>query len=133
MNWEGWIRREEWCWIDCGRIYEMGKDKGLAEFYQKQLEIVLQRLKDDYKPEKVILFGSLVQGKVSEGSDIDLLVVKKTNKPYFDRAGEVLFLLDDVQVAVDPQVYTPGEYKRAIKENRSFLEEVRKTGKVVYG
>lgn len=38
-----------------------------------------------YKPEKIILFGSLATGKVHEWSDIDLAIIKETPLNYFER------------------------------------------------
>ena|SRR3970282_312873 len=46
------------------------------------------------KPEKVVLFGSLQTGQFKEGeSDIDLLIIKNTNKRPADRYSEARLLL----------------------------------------
>ena len=38
------------------------------------LNKIVRALKKEYKPEKIVLFGSLASGQVSEWSDIDLLI-----------------------------------------------------------
>lgn len=40
---------------------------------------LVDRLKEKYQPEKIILYGSYAYGTPDEASDIDLLVIKETN------------------------------------------------------
>lgn len=84
-------------------------------------------------PEKIILFGSYAKGKPDPDSDIDLLIVKGTNKKPADRIAEVLKLVWGNIPHIDPYVLTPREFKKAIAENRFFLtHEVLPHGKVIY-
>ena len=98
---------------------------------RRNLNKIVKDLKRNYEPEKIILFGSLAIEKVKEFSDIDLLIVKKTKKRYFDRIREVVKLCD-YDIGVDFLVYTPKEYDEEIKENIFFREEIINKGKVVY-
>ncbi|MEM3507047.1 MAG: nucleotidyltransferase domain-containing protein [Candidatus Bathyarchaeia archaeon] len=43
----------------------------------------------NYQLEKIILFGSYVTGEVDELSDIDLVIIKDTNKKFIERLIEV--------------------------------------------
>ena len=78
---------------------------------------IIQRLAEviagTYKPEKIILFGSFAYGEPDEESDIDLLIIKKTRKPFFERLYEVRRISSDVRrgYAFEPIVMTPGELK----------------------
>ena len=45
---------------------------------------VLEQLKG-YDPEKVILFGSATRGDTDEYSDIDLIVIKETDRRFVQR------------------------------------------------
>lgn len=84
-------------------------------------------------PEKVILFGSFARGKEKPESDIDLLIVKRTEKKPADRVAEVLRLVWGHIPHIEPQVFTPEEFSRAIAENRFFItQEVLKHGKTLY-
>jgi len=60
--------------------------------YQKEVERVVQLLKEKYKPEKIILFDSMVNQTLGENGDIDLLVIKDTNKSYNQRNKEVALI-----------------------------------------
>lgn len=101
------------------------------ERLKKNLSRVVSTLRRNYHPEKIILFGSLVEGKVREWSDIDLFIIKKTDKRYFDRIREVVKLCD-YDVGIDFFIWTPEEFLEN-KESSSFIrEEVLKKGRVIY-
>ena len=55
---------------------------------EDNLSRILDALKTHYAPEHVIVFGSLASGHVTETSDLDLLIVKNTDKRFFDRIRE---------------------------------------------
>lgn len=59
------------------------------------LEDVVERRVERYEPDRIILFGSHASGRAAEDSDIDLLVVKETNRRPIDRRVEVGLLLLD--------------------------------------
>jgi len=96
---------------------------------QKELERCINLLRKEYHPEKILLFGSLASGRVSRWSDIDLIIVKDTKKPFLDRSKEVLLLLKP-KVGMDIFVYTPEEF-RQLSERRFFKEEIIGKG-VIY-
>ena len=102
---------------------------------KKQLEEELKRIVNviltNYKPERLILFGSLANNKVHEWSDIDLAVVKTTNKSFIDRIGELLNLIRP-KVGLNILVYTPKEVKE-METNRHYfwLDEIIDKGKVL--
>ena len=98
---------------------------------QVALEQILPILITEYKPEKIILFGSMVGGEVESWSDIDLLIVKETNQPFFRRLREVA-LLCRASVGIDFLVYTPQEVEAMLAAKNPFHVEVFLTGKVVY-
>jgi predicted nucleotidyltransferase len=98
----------------------------------ESLEHILYVLTRQYQPEKVILFGSMASNKVSEWSDIDLVIIKNTSLPFLQRLKEVA-LLCRAPVGVDFLVYTPDEFAQMIAERNPFiLEEIVHRGKVLY-
>jgi predicted nucleotidyltransferase len=98
----------------------------------KSLEQILQSLVMSYRPEKVILFGSMASAEVGEWSDLDLVIIKQTPKPFLQRLKEVA-LLCRAPVGVDFLVYTPDEFNRMIADQNPFiLEEIVRKGKVIY-
>lgn len=98
---------------------------------KQELDRIVKILVERYKPEKIILFGSLVSGKIHEWSDIDLAIVKNTRKRFIDRGYEVA-LLTDPEIAIDFFVYTPEEFKEMQKNNYFIKEEMVKKGEVLY-
>lgn len=97
----------------------------------KELKRITRVLKKKYKPEKIILFGSAAAGRVKRWSDLDIAVIKNTQKRFYDRIGEVLMLADPHE-AVDFIVYTPQEFKDMQSYSWFVNEEIVKKGKVVY-
>lgn len=99
---------------------------------EAELARVLPLLIDEYGAEKVIIFGSLATGEIGEWSDIDLVVIKKTRKKFFDRLDDVITLTDP-HVGIDFFVYTPVEFAALCEKRRFFREEVLAKGRVIYG
>lgn len=86
----------------------------------------------EYSPQKIILFGSLATGNLHECSDIDLVIVKKTDKRFIDRLHEVRLMTSPLE-GVDFIVYTPEEIDRMQREKRRFLvKEILTKGEVIY-
>lgn len=85
-----------------------------------------------YEPEKIILFGSYARGEIDEYSDMDFVVIKKTDKRFLERLIEVAKLIDNDLGQVDVFVYTPEEFDDMVKSENPFMREVLKDGKVVY-
>ena len=96
------------------------------------VEDVVRRLVEEYHPDRIILFGSHATGQAREGSDIDLLVVKETDKRPIDRRIEAERLLSDRQIPLDIQVYTPREIRDLYMAGSHFVEEVVQSGRVLY-
>jgi predicted nucleotidyltransferase len=99
------------------------------EKLQRELDRMLKRL-IERGVEKVILFGSFARGEVNSWSDLDLLVVMKSEKPYFQRWDEVYLDLMPC-VGTDLLVYTPEEFEQMQQRSPTVRSAVRE-GKVVY-
>ncbi len=102
---------------------------------QGRLETELARyvrlLREHYAPLRIILFGSLVTGEIGPWSDIDLVIVKETDRRFLDRTRDVLELLRP-EVGLDVLVYTPAEFQQ-VTEQRAFVrDEIVGKGKVLY-
>jgi len=71
------------------------------------------KLVKEFKPAKVILFGSRVQGTAKKGSDIDVILVSPCfeDMPFLKRMPFVLKKLSFPK-HVDYICYTPVEYER---------------------
>lgn len=98
--------------------------------FQEELARILAGLRR-YQPQKVILFGSFARGDYHATSDIDLLIIKQTERPFADRIGDVLALCD-YSIPLEPLVYTLSEFEQMCKENNLFIVKVLQEGKVIY-
>lgn len=105
---------------------------GLKTPVGKSLRPAIQKIVDELKPEKVILFGSYAYGKPTPHSDVDLLVVLKTNASLKERSWQVSRLLLPRPFPVDILVKTPREIEKALKSGDFFLREILTRGKVLY-
>lgn len=98
-------------------------------------EIILnitEKIKDGYKPETIVLFGSYAQGRPGPDSDIDLLVVKDSKERRDNRDREIRRLLRGIKLPLDIFVYTPEEVEKFRSMEGSFVNEIFKKGEVLY-
>ena len=111
----------------------MGIRTGLANKRRERLENELNRIIPEIIKlgvEKIILFGSLTSEKIHKSSDIDIMIVRKTDKKFLDRIDEFYRYLNP-EVAIDILVYTPEEFEE-MKENNPFIKSAIRNGRVVY-
>lgn len=105
---------------------------GLKTEVGKALRPAIQKIVDELKPDKIVLFGSYAYGKPNPHSDVDLLVVMKTDAPLKERSWKVSRLLLPRPFPVDILVRTPKEIERDLKAGDFFLREILTRGKVLY-
>jgi len=98
------------------------------------LSEIVERLKNEYKPIKIILFGSYAYGKPGEDSDIDLLILKNTSRRRVDRFIEVKKIIynPNRKIPVSPLVYTPEELEERLRIGDDFVKEILQKGIVLY-
>ncbi|MFQ5680802.1 MAG: nucleotidyltransferase domain-containing protein [Candidatus Omnitrophota bacterium] len=101
---------------------------------QKQLNEIVQRIKNNCALEKIILFGSYAYGQPKEDSDLDLLVVvKKSGLARHKRAREIrkqLWGLTDTPK--DILVYTEDEIDDWKEVKQAFITKIMRQGRVLY-
>lgn len=99
---------------------------------ERELTRITGLLVREYRPIRIVLFGSLAQDAVHEWSDLDLAIVKETDKRFIDRIGEVLELTQPT-VGLEVVVYTPQEFDRMVAEGNYFVvDEILGKGKILY-
>ncbi len=100
----------------------------------KLIERIVKILVEKYQPEKIILFGSYVRGTYTEDSDIDLLIIKDTDKKKRERFVEVKRLIYDPanEIPVSPLVLTKEEINKRLEIGDDFIEEILTEGIVLY-
>jgi predicted nucleotidyltransferase len=101
------------------------------EALERELHRIVATLVEKYKPEKIILFGSLATGRIHEWSDVDLLVVKETSTRRVYRRAEALKGIER-NVPIDLIILTPEEVRLLCSERALFIKDVLEKGSVVY-
>lgn len=97
----------------------------------KKLKKVTRRIVEEYKPEKIILFGSYAWGRPTQDSDFDLCIIKKNKKDFFVEARKIRRIIDG-EIAADLIVHTPQEMTRRFEMGDYFFKQIIKKGKTLY-
>lgn len=107
---------------------------GANEKAQKIIQDILQKLLDEYPPQKVILFGSYAYGNPDSNSDLDLLIIKETSDRFLDRWVTVQRLLTGIHrsLPVETFVLTPREVESRLAVGDQFIREIVQKGDVLY-
>jgi uncharacterized protein len=85
---------------------------------------------EQFRPDKVILFGSYAYGQPNADSDVDILVVMPARNQ-LDQAAKIRLALP-APFAMDLIVRTPKNLRRAVEEQDSFTLEILSKGKILY-
>ena len=96
----------------------------------QKIKIVADKIAREYKPEKIMLFGSYAWGVPNVDSDVDLCIVKKT-KNTRDMARKIDGSLWGRTFPIDIIVYTPSTIKERIKKD-FFVKDIFEKGKILY-
>ena len=95
---------------------------------------IAEKIRKNYDPEKIILFGSFAYGKATRDSDIDMLIVKRTRKKSMDRWFTLKKLCQDPDrgIPFSPLVFTAKELDHRLSLADQFIKEILQKGQVLY-
>ncbi|NJR20946.1 MAG: nucleotidyltransferase domain-containing protein [Richelia sp. CSU_2_1] len=79
----------------------------------------------EFKPEKIILFGSYVYGEPQNDSDVDLLVILPYEGSSLRKIWEILNKVQP-EFAIDLLVRSPQEVEQRLAWNDFFMQEIIK-------
>ena len=101
---------------------------------ESQINEVVYKIANFYRPEKIILFGSYATQTANENSDLDLLIVKNSNLPRTERNIEIWKELrkEKYFFPIDILVYTNSEIEKDKNSKYTFVYEALNKGKIVY-
>ena len=77
---------------------------------------------------RAFLIGSYARGSADAWSDVDLVVVMPSAKPFVERPLDLTDVLDALPVAADLLVYTPEEFERGMKRGFGVFDAVTREG-----
>ena len=106
----------------------------MNEEVKKILSEIIEKLKSKYKPLRVVLFGSYAYGTPTDDSDLDLFILKVTQKKWVDRFVQVKRIIynPDCKIPVSPLVYTPEELEDRLRIGDDFVKEIMEKGVLLY-
>ncbi len=93
---------------------------------------MVQRIADQFDPERVILFGSRARGDAKDWSDVDLLVVMPDGTDRREAAVDMGVALGDLPVAKDIVVTTPSHIEQRGDVIGTVLRPALREGTVLY-
>ena len=101
---------------------------------QQAIEQIVGRVVEQYRPERIILFGSYAHGTPDAGSDVDMLIVKDTKERPIDRRVVVRRIAYTPQrgIPFSPLVITPQELAQRLEMGDPFYHEIMTRGEVLY-
>ena len=85
----------------------------------------------EFKPRKVVLFGSYAYGTPRPDSDVDLLVVMPLKGTPVDKSVEMRLKLQP-QFPLDLLVRTPAKIRERLAMGDDFVKDIFDKGKVLY-
>ncbi|MDD5139132.1 MAG: nucleotidyltransferase domain-containing protein [Verrucomicrobiales bacterium] len=85
-----------------------------------------------FRPQKIVLFGSYAYGKPTEDSDVDLLVVMNRTRRRGGRMSLQIRHAVPRDFPMDLLVRTPADVKKRLRWGDFFIREIMEKGKVMY-
>jgi predicted nucleotidyltransferase len=107
----------------------------MGRYSDLHLDSLVTRLRPTFEKHQVlraIVFGSLARGEGTRRSDVDLIIVQNTEKPFLDRYENILYEITQAVPGrdVDLLIYTPEELMQL--SHRRWIASVLKEGKTIY-
>jgi uncharacterized protein len=101
---------------------------------EKTLELITNRLVNEFKPEQIFLFGSFVWGNPDKDSDLDIfMIIEKSDLPPSRRATLAYRCLRDILYPLDIMVKTRKEVEKYSNVPAAFEYKVLNKGRLLYG
>jgi predicted nucleotidyltransferase len=82
--------------------------------------------------ERAVVFGAFARGRADGYSDLDLVVVLETERPFLERWKLLRDLLDSLPLPVDLLVYTPDEFRDGLAGATGVFAAIEREGVTIY-
>lgn len=96
-----------------------------SELYSSEVDRIAQKIKEEYEPEKIVLFGD-------NQLMINMLIVKETDMRSYERGTVVSNLITDRKLPFNPFIFTPEELTFDTKVGPMTYEDVLEKGEILY-
>ncbi len=114
-----------------GYLLQLAQSEGRRREALTEIKQISQQIAREFKPEKIILFGSYAYGIPREGSDIDLMVIMPFEGRHRAQTVKIHERLD-TWLPLDLLVRRPEEIAERIEMGDMFIRKIMERGKVLY-
>jgi predicted nucleotidyltransferase len=97
----------------------------------RQIQEFSRKLAREFRPERIVLFGSHARGSATADSDVDLLIVLPFEGKPVTKSVEIRMRLRP-SFPVDLIVHTPSKVRERLNMDDPFLRDILEQGKVLY-
>lgn len=94
---------------------------------RREIKRVARHIAEQFRPRKIILFGSHARGEASEDSDVDLLVLMETSQPPIHTAADIAASVEH-PFPLDVVVMSPFHLEASIPTTGHFCGRSRERG-----
>jgi predicted nucleotidyltransferase len=105
--------------------------KAIQGTSQTEINRLCDEIEREFRPEKIILFGSHAYGKPEWDSDLDLLVIMPFKGTPHRQAVAIRSRIE-AGVALDLLVRTPQQISTRLAMGDSFIREILERGNILY-
>ena len=97
----------------------------------EQIEALGRRIGEEFRPQRVVLFGSCAYGQPTPHSDVDLLVITEFEGRSVDKSVEIRMKVRP-PFPVDLIVRTPEKVRERLAMGDDFMKEILTEGRILY-
>jgi predicted nucleotidyltransferase len=109
---------------------------------EDQLQEIVQKIIDTFPVRRIVVFGSYARGDAHEHSDLNLCIVvahsderpldEWPSKSWLYRASELKQSVASAEVALDPYIFTEGEFEALRDKAHPLVGQILEEGRVMY-
>lgn len=103
----------------------------MEKISKRTIQTFARKIAKEFKPQKIILFGSYAYGKPTEDSDVDILVIMPFEGRGTKKTTEI-WMATKPNFPVDLLVRTQEQINTRIELGDFFIREIVGQGKVLY-
>ena len=100
--------------------------------YETALRETVDRIAAQFRPDKIILFGSWARGEGTLDSDADLLIVMPVADSKRQQAVQIDLALEGIGIPIDLIVVRPEDIETSRQTAGTIIAEALREGKVLY-
>ncbi len=100
--------------------------------HKEDIERFIGKIVASFKPNTIILYGSMARGDYGVGSDIDIIVIAKNLPESLDERLKVMAELNDTTAPIECLAYTPREFRRMLKHTHPTALYAMDDGIILY-